>query len=47
MLKIFLKNTNCMFININLNNHHLDSFAEIIKIKKNFLFNVIKNKLLD
>ena len=46
MLKKKFKNTNCMFININLNNHHFDSFAEIIKIKK-FFFNVIKNKLLD
>ena len=34
MLKKKLKNTNCMFRNINLNNHHFDSFAEIIKIKK-------------
>ena len=37
MLKIFLKNTNCMFININLNNNHFDSFAEIIEIKKFFV----------
>ena len=32
--KKFLKNNNCMFININLNNHQFDSFAEIAKIKK-------------
>ena len=37
-------NTNCMLINVNLDKHHFDSFAEIIKIK-NSLFNVIKNKL--
>ena len=37
-------NTNCMLINFNLDKHHFDSFAEIIKIK-NSLFNVIKNKL--
>ena len=33
-----------MLINVNLDKHHFDSFAEIIKIK-NSLFNVIKNKL--
>ena len=33
-----------MLINVNLDEHHFDSFAEIIKIK-NSLFNVIKNKL--
>ena len=37
-------NTNCMLINVNLDKHHFDSFAEIIKIK-NSLFNVMKNKL--
>ena len=37
-------NTNCMLINVNLDKHHFDSFAEIIKIK-NSLFNVIKNEL--
>ena len=37
-------NTNCVLINVNLDKHHFDSFAEIIKIK-NSLFNVIKNKL--
>ena len=35
-----------MLININLNKHRFDSFAEISKIK-NSLFNVIKNKLSD
>ena len=34
MLKKKFKNTYFMFININLNNHHFDSFAQIIKIKK-------------
>ena len=34
MLKKNFKNTNCMFVNINLNNHHFDSLAEIIKIKE-------------
>ena len=43
MLKIFLKNANCM-LNVNLDKHHFDSFAKIIKIKNSF-FNVIKNKL--
>ena len=43
MLKIFLKNANCM-LNVNLEKHHFDSFAKIIKIKNSF-FNVIKNKL--
>ena len=33
-----------MLINVNLDKHHFDSFAEIIKTK-NSLFNVIKNKL--
>ena len=33
-----------MLINVNLDKHHVGSFAEIIKIK-NSLFNVIKNKL--
>ena len=37
-------NFNCMLINVNLDKRHFDSFAEIIKIK-NYLFNVIKNKL--
>ena len=35
-----------MLMTVNLNNHHFDSFAEIIKIK-NSLFNVIKSKLSD
>ena len=39
-----LRNTNCMLINVNLDKHHFDSFAETIKIK-NALFNVIKKKL--
>ena len=43
-VKKFKKNTNCMLINVNLDKHHFDSFAEIIKIKR-YLFNVIKNKL--
>ena len=43
-VKKFLKNTNCMLINVNLDKNHFDSFTEIIKIK-NFLFDVIKNKL--
>ena len=38
------KNINCLLINVNLDKHHFDSFAEIIKTK-NSLFNVIKNKL--
>ena len=33
-----------MLINVNLDKHHFDSFAEIIELK-NFWFNVIKNKL--
>ena len=33
-----------MLINVNLDKNNFDSFTEIIKIK-NFLFNVIKNKL--
>ena len=44
-VKNLLKSTNCMLINVNLDKHHFDSFAEIIKIK-NSLFNVIKNKFL-
>ena len=43
-VKKFNKNTNCMLINVNLDRNNFDSFTEIIKIK-NFLFNVIKNKL--
>ena len=43
-VKKFNKNTNCMLINVNLDKNNFDSFTEIIKIK-NFLFNVIKNKL--
>ena len=39
-----LRNTDCMLINVNLDKHHFDSFAETIKIK-NALFNVIKKKL--
>ena len=35
-----------MLINVNLNKHRFDSFTEISKIK-NFLCNVIKNKLSD
>ena len=35
-----------MLVNVNLDKHHFDSFAEIIKMK-NALFNVIKNKLSD
>ena len=35
-----------MLINVNLDKHHFDSFAAIIKIK-NSMFNVIKNKLSD
>ena len=35
-----------MLVNVNLDKHHFDSFAEIIK-RKNALFNVIKNKLSD
>ena len=45
-VKKFLKNTNCMLINVDHDKHHFDSFVEIIK-KKNSLFNVIKNKLSD
>ena len=45
-VKKFAENTNCMLININLNKHRFDSFAEISKIK-NSSFNVIKNKLSD
>ena len=33
-----------MLINVNLDKHHFDSFAEIVEIKHS-LFNVIKNKL--
>ena len=33
MLKNFLKYTNCMLINVNLDKHHFDTFTEIIKIK--------------
>ena len=40
------KNTNSMLINIHINRPHFDSFTEITKIK-NYLFNVIKNKLFD
>ena len=43
-VKNFLKYTNCMFINVNLDKNYFDSFVEIIKIKNSF-FNVIKNKL--
>ena len=35
-----------MLVNVNLDKHHFDSFAEIIKMK-NALLNVIKNKLSD
>ena len=35
-----------MLINVNLDKHNFDSFAEIIKMK-NALLNVIKNKLSD
>ena len=35
-----------MLMNVNLNKHRFDSFAEIIKIK-NSLFNVLKSKLSD
>ena len=35
-----------MLINIHINRPHFDSFTEITKIK-NYLFNVIKNKLFD
>ena len=45
-VKEFEKNTNCMLINIHINRPHFDSFTEITKIK-NYLFNVIKNKLFD
>ena len=45
-VKKFLKNTNCMLINVDHDKHYFDSFVEIIK-KKNSLFNVIKNKLSD
>ena len=45
-VKEFAENANCMLMNVNLNNHHFDSFAGIIKIK-NPLFNVIKSKLSD
>ena len=46
LVKEFAENANCMLMNVNLNNHRFDSFAEIIKIK-NSLFNVIKSKLSD
>ena len=45
-VKNFLKNPNCMLINVNLDKHHFDSFVEIIKIK-NILFNVIKKTLFN
>ena len=33
IVKKFLKNTNCMLINVYLDKHHFNSFAKIIKIK--------------
>ena len=36
-VKHFLKYTNCMFINVNLDKNYFDSFVEIIKIKILFL----------
>ena len=46
LVKEFAENANCMLLNVNLNKHRFDSFAEIIKIK-NSLFNVLKSKLSD